>query len=436
MALRLRTAAWHGDHVLDLEIPDTWEVCIHAPATGPPLSADEIERRIAAPVNQPPIRELCAGRTRPLIIVDDLNRPTPAADVLPALLRQFTDAGIPAGNITVLIGSGTHAPTNHEGAEKKVGAAVMKSCRVRIHDCEENVVKVGRTSFGTPVTVSRDVVQSDFLVSVGGVYPNFTGGFGGGSKAVLGVLGFRSIAALHYGHRSSGRGVQSTESSFRRDLDEIAALLGLETGVLVAVDSDRRIVDLICGDHRALYSDYLSSTKGAFRAPRPDANTRIVISNAYPSDLSLTFVQMKGMAPLGAAPPGASRIVVASCSDGLGFHGLFPFMNAPPFHRLRILPHRIAKNLHEPRAFAGKVFARLTRRRARRRSEARPAAPSSATWLYCPSPEAAASLPSNIPGIRTSSSWAEIVRAVTAEQGSDGELRTVVYSAAPLQWFE
>jgi nickel-dependent lactate racemase len=436
MELRLRTAAWHGDHVLDLEVPETWEVSIHAPATGPPLSADEIERRIASPVDQPPIRKLCAGRTRPLIIVDDLNRPTPAADVLPALLRQFTDVGIPTGNITVLIGSGTHAPTNPEGAAKKVGAAVMESCRVRIHDCEENVVKVGRTSFGTPVTVSRDVVQSDFLVSVGGVYPNYTAGFGGGSKAVLGVLGVRSIAALHFGHPSSGRGVQSAETSFRRDLDEIAALLGLETGVLVAVDADRRIVGLTCGDPRALYSGYLSSTKDAFRAPRPDANTRIVISNAYPNDLSLTFVQMKGIAPLGAAPPGASRIVVASCSEGLGFHGLFPFMNAPRFHRVKMLRHRIAANLHEPRAFAGKVLARLTRRRTRRGSGGRPAAPGLLTWLYCPSPEAAASLPSNIPGIRTSSSWSEIVRAVNAEQGSDGGLQTIVYSAAPLQWFE
>ena len=253
---------------------------------------------------------------------------------------------------------------------------------------------------------------------------------------MLGVLGLSSIAALHFGHRGSGRGVQTNESSFRRDLDEIAALLRLETGVLVVVNADRRIVDLTCGDPRALYSDYLSSTKVAFRAPRPDADARIVISNAYPNDLSLTFVQMKGMAPLAVAPRGASRIVVASCPEGLGFHGLFPFMNAPRFHRVQMLRRRIAANLHEPRAFAGKLLRRLTGRRRGRRSGDGSDAPRLPIWLYCPSSEAVASLPSDIPGIRTSSSWSQIVRAVNAEQGSEGRLRTIVYDAAPLQWFE
>src|SRR5216683_1120545 len=34
-------------------------------------------------------------------------------------------------------------------------------------------------------------------------------------------------------------------------------------------------------------------------------------------------------------PPVASRIAIAACSEGLGYHGLFPFLNAPRFHLLR-----------------------------------------------------------------------------------------------------
>ena len=75
---------------------------------------------------------------------------------------------------------------------------------------------------------------------------------------MLGVLGFRSIAALHFGHPSTGRGAQPPENSFRRDLDEIARLLGLETGVFVVVDADRQIVDLACGDVHALTGQFLS----------------------------------------------------------------------------------------------------------------------------------------------------------------------------------
>ena len=143
---------------------------------------------------------------RPLIIVDDLNRPTPAAQVLPLLVRQFTEAGIPKENVTIMVGPGTHAPPTPEAVVKKVGADLVRDCRVRSHNSREPVVMAGRTSFGTPVLVPKEVLASDFVVGVGGVYPNYSAGFGGGAKAALGILGFRSIAALHSRHGSIGWG--------------------------------------------------------------------------------------------------------------------------------------------------------------------------------------------------------------------------------------
>jgi nickel-dependent lactate racemase len=434
--LQLRTAAWYGDRSVELDLPDSWDVSVFAPSTGRVLTDTEIRQRLDSPVGQRPIRERCSETTRPLIIVDDLNRPTPVSRVLPLLVQQFTDAGVPMANITILIGPGTHAPPSADAVAKKVGADLIQSCRVRVHDRDQRVVKVGRTSFGTPVLVSEEVVKSDFLVGVGGLYPNHTGGFGGGSKAALGVLGFRSIAALHFGHESAGWGSRGENDTFRRDLDEIAGLIGLETGVFVVVNADREIVDLASGDVHSLHTSFLAATKEAFRAPRPEPDVRIVISNAYPSDLSLTFVRMKGTVPLASAPDGASRIVVASCDEGLGFHGLFPFMNAPRFHRELMLRRRIAANLNKPRRLANKGMSRLARVAGRRRG-GRSAAPSRhPTWLYCPSPEGLAKLPPEVPGIRMTSSWSEVVDGVTAEQDHDSPLRTFVYAAAPLQWLE
>jgi lactate racemase len=438
LTLRLQTAAWYGDRAVDLELPESWNVSVFTPTTGRVLTDAEVWGRLESPVGQRPIRERCSETTRPLIIVDDLNRPTPASRLLPFLVRQFTHAGIPMRNITILVGPGTHAPPSADAVAKKVGDDLIHSCRICVHDRNQPVVKVGRTSFGTPVLVSKEVATSDFLVGVGGVYPNHTGGFGGGSKAALGILGFRSIAALHFGHESVGWGSHATNDTFRRDLDEIAQLIGLETGVFVVSDTDRQVIDLACGDINQLYASFLASTRDAFRAPRPDPDVRIVISNAYPSDLSLTFARMKGMVPLSLAPHGASRIVVASCIEGLGFHGLFPFMNGPRFHRQRMLRRRIAANLNKPQRLAKKGASRLalTRIPTRRRLE-QPSAPSGhPTWLYCPSPGSLARLPPRVPGFRMTSSWWEIVDGVTAEQNYESPLRTSVYTAAPLQWLD
>ena len=196
--------------------------------------------------------------------------------------------------------------------------------------------------------VNKHVVDSDFLVGIGGLYPNHSVGFGGGSKLALGVLGFHSIARLHWGHHSVGWGASNNVSSFRRELDEIAHLIGLNTSVSLLLDSEGEVVDVSCGNYSAYYADLLGSAREAYRAPYPDYRTDVVISNAYPADLSLTFAQMKAFHLLNAASLDASRIAIASCSEGLGFHALFPFMNAAKYHRQRMMVMHGRMLLGEP----------------------------------------------------------------------------------------
>src|SRR5438105_11927909 len=86
--LELRTAAWYGDRTVSLELPESWDVSTFTPTTGPALSETEMQERLESPIGQRPIRERCSETTRPLIIVDDLNRPTPASHVLPLVVRQ------------------------------------------------------------------------------------------------------------------------------------------------------------------------------------------------------------------------------------------------------------------------------------------------------------------------------------------------------------
>jgi nickel-dependent lactate racemase len=428
--LRLRTGAWYGDRLVTVHVPPLWDIEVFTPNVGASLTDAQIAQRLESPVGQPPIRELCRGKARPVVIVDDLNRPTPASRVVPALLRQFEDAGIAARNVGIIMAPGTHGAPRADALAKKVGAEAAGSCQLHIHDCNRDVVKLGSTSFGTPVLVNKHVVESDFLVGVGGLYPNYTAGFGGGSKLALGVLGFRSIATLHYAHPGMGWGTPNSHSTFRRDLDEIARMIGLGTTVSVLLNADRDVIDMVCGDPHTYYADALRSARAAFRAPLLDERADVIISNAYPNDLSLTFVRMKGIAPLNRAPLGASRIAIASCAEGLGFHGLFPFMNAPRFHRQRMRAEHARMLLTNPGLLAHKVRGRLTRGFGSRRD---PAAPYP-IWLYCPDPTNAAGLPAEIPGMRVTSSWDEIVEAVRREQGDRAALRALVYGCAALQW--
>jgi nickel-dependent lactate racemase len=431
----LTTAAWHGDQPLPLEFPEHWRVTTWWPDTPAPLSDAEIAAAFERPIGQAPIRELAYGRSRPLVIVDDLTRPTPAGRVLPVVLRHLADAGVPAEAVRILVGTGTHGPPSRDAMTRKVGPEAASSCRLLVHDHTRNLTRIGRTSFGTPVVVNREVLTSDLLIGVGGVYPQHTTGFGGGSKLALSVLGKRSIVSLHYGHPSM-EGSYEIRNDFRRDLDEISRMIGLATSVSLHVDASRRVVRVTAGDPLRHYQQAVEFSLRAYRAPLP-GDADVVVSNAYPIDVSLTFMRSKGITPLLHARPGASRVLLAACSEGVGHHGLFPFPNGTRFQRQI---HLARKMRVRPRAAAAKAGALAVRRvraavGARRAGTApRPAGQAGVRpiLLYVPG-QRPGSLPAELPGMTLVHEWADVLARIGDEQGGRDALEVVIYPCAPLQ---
>ncbi len=421
----IRTGAWHSDQPLTLAFPREWQVTTFWPSTPPPLSDRQISEALEHPVGQAPIGELCQGKKRPLVIVDDLTRPTPAGHIMPWLLRQFRRVGIPDASVTILLATGTHPAPASLGVAKKIGQEAATRCRVVVHDHRAKGVMLGRTSFRTPVIVDKEVPACDFVMGIGGVYPNYTAGFGGGSKLALGVLGTNSITHLHYKHGAAGWGMSGQGGTFRKDLDEIAQMMGLGTLIIVHANADCEPVRLVCGDAGLIYAESESASRQYYAAPPPN-DADVVIANAYPEDLSLQFANMKGAKLLSQTAPGASRIVLASCHDGVGDHGLFPLLRPPSAFRSLV---RIA------RAKTWRQIARGVLKKVRPSDHRRKPGPSRhPIWLYQIDP-ASMDLPA-VPGMRIARSWEHILAAVAQEQNGKKHLRAVIYPCAPMQFFD
>lgn len=430
--LEFRTGAWHGEEALSLLFPESWDVTVLWPQTPPALTDREIAESLDRPIGQPPIRELCRGRLRPLIIVDDLNRPTPVGRVMPFVLAHFRQAGIPAQSVRILLATGTHGAPHPDSLRKKVGPEAASACQILVHDASRNCAAVGRTSFGTPVLVDKSVLASDFVMGIGGVYPNYTAGFGGGSKLALGVLGYRSIKNLHFRHSGMGWGQHETGDPLRTDLNEIAKMIGLNTIVSLQINATREVIRVACGDHFLYYGDEVVFARRYFTAAAPNG-ADVVVSNAYPSDVSLTAVHQKGTAPLQQAGPAASRIVLASCTEGIGHHGLFPVANRPRFFGALQITRQIS--IMKPRELAASLARRLRRGLRSSSAETSRSGWKHAIWLYQPG-HRSGGLPANVAGYRLAHSWADVVRGVQAEQGGRQRLKICVYPCAPLQGIE
>jgi lactate racemase len=440
----LRTSAWYEESVLPLRFPQGWEITTLWPSTPPPLTDDEIRKALEDPFGQPSLRHLAAGKRRPVVLVDDLTRPTPADRIMPFILEQFEAAGVRSEDVTIVMAAGAHGPPPRASIAKKVGPRAAARCALVGHDHRRDAVKVGRTTFGSPILVNRVVAAADLLIGVGGIYPQHSTGFGGGSKLALGVLGTRSIIRLHYGHSGMG-GSYRTDNPFRAELDEISDILGLHSMISVHVDANREVVRVRSGDHRRYYDEEVRFAKMTFSAPGP-GDAAVVISNAYPADVSLTFGRSKGVMPLLRAAPGSSRVLISACPEGVGRHDLFPFVDKSRWHRQRHVarvvrarpgeaPGRIARRLSR------NLQGRAARARFGRRSDRDAGAGTksaltekSSLWLYAPT---AAQLPASVPGMTRITTWAGVMEAIDRQHGYPQlPLRVVVYPCAPLQVLE
>ena len=434
--------AWYGDQTVAVQFPDHWEVIEHRPRTPRALTDDDVIEALRHPCGQLPIRELAKGRNRPVIIVDDCTRPTPAARVLPHILGELQHAGIPADHIEVVVATGTHGPPGHSALHQKIGEVALSRCRVHVHDDKHDLVHLGRDSRGSPILVNRHVAAADYIIGIGGVYPQNSTGFGGGGKLVLGVLGRRSIVNLHYGNPSE-HGSYNVDNDFRRELDEIAELVGLETSICLHVDAHREVVRITTGDHRAFYRDVVAFAAGSYRAGLPQ-DADVVVANAYPMDLSLTFLRSKAITPLLRAGPRASRILIAGCPEGVGRHGLYPFLDHTPAARLKhVYRHLLVHPRQVPRAAAGKA-AQLLRSTSSRTMSRRPPArtpmespdgrrgtAARPIWLYTPNIELRAR---SSRSFRIMGSWEEMLGQIRQEQAGRA-LRVALYPCSPLQVF-
>jgi hypothetical protein len=230
-------------------------------------------------------------------------------------------------------------------------------------------------------------------------------------------------------------GTHEFDNAFRCDVGQMARQIGLLTMVSIHVNADREIVRVVAGDHFRYYADAALFSRDAFGAP-PPGDADVVVSNAYPMDVSLTFTHHKGIVPLARAAAGASRIAVASCPEARGFHGLSPFVDPPPVQEQREMLRRLAVmgTSNALRKLIARCWRRLQGRSAARIHRARPGHRfQSLAFLARGYPE---SLPVPIRGMVAKSSRLDVVGAVEREQGKGRRLRVAVYPCAPLQCIE
>ena len=321
--------AWHGDGWLELTFPRGWRVQTYWPTGGPDIGQEGIDKAFDNPISTPKVEKLVRGKDRISIAVDDLSRPTPAARILPTLLRRLEAGGAKLDRVHVVLAIGTHRPMLRDDIVKKLGAAAVDQIEVRSNHPYDNLVVLGTSARGTPVHICRYFAEADVKIGVGSIVPHGVPGFAGGAKVVApGVCGVDTIAALHQPGRHRLGLAKIEDNDFRADIEQfVGDQVGLDCIVNAVPNATREIAGLVVGNMIAAHRAGVELSKRVCATTMPPEPVDVAICNAYPKDSDFHQITHALHALRSSSEPvvkpGGTVVLVSASPEGYGYHGLY-----------------------------------------------------------------------------------------------------------------
>jgi lactate racemase len=347
----------YGHTALPVRLPVTrlQGVVEPLPAGAVGREADLLAQALADPIGTRPLREVARAGQKAVIVTSDLTRPCPSERLLPPVLDELAAAGVADADITIVLALGLHRPMSAAEIEAAVGGPVVRRVRVVNHD-PTDTLRLGVTSFGTPVELYRPVVEADLRVCLGNLELHYFAGYSGGAKAIL--PGCASRAAVNANHSMMVRPEASAGrldgNPVRADLEEGVALVGVDFILNVVVDGQHRIVGAVAGDVLAAHRAGCQMVARRGIVPiEGRAGIVLVSAGGSPKDVNMYQAQKALDNAACAVQDGGVIVLVAECPEGLGNRTFESWMaGSSPDEILERIQHEFVLGGHKAAAVA------------------------------------------------------------------------------------
>ena len=280
----------------------------------------EVARALAHPIGTPRLGEIVHPGEKIAIVTSDITRPCPTWRIIPALLDELYAAGCRREDIALVFALGSHRHHTPEEQRKLAGERAWAEIRCVDGD-PSDCVHMGATNCGTPVDITRIVAEADRRICLGNIEYHYFAGYSGGAKAIM--PGCSTREAIQSNHRMMVREEAHAgnldSNPLRQDLEQAAAICGVDFIVNVVLDEHKQIVRAVAGDlveaHRegCKFLDQMYLKKIDSRA-----DIVLVSQGGAPKDLNLYQTQKALDNAKHAVKPGGTIILIGSCREGLG----------------------------------------------------------------------------------------------------------------------
>ena len=319
----------YGSGHIALELPGSTS-CIRIEPEGLPAveaPGKILRRALDQPIGTPTLRELARGKATAAILVPGKTRLAATAHYVPALLDELRSGGLAAEKITIHLATGTHEHHLEADVAHLLGP-VASQVRCVAHACRapEQLTALGRTSAGTPVSISTAVLDADLKILTGRIVPHYFAGFSGGRKALIpGVAGFDTICANHRLTLAEERGIHPAvaptsleDNPVHRDMVEAAALARPDFCLNTILDGDGELRSAVAGDWQAAFAEGCRVVDRCFHQ-RLSEPVDVLVTSAGGLPHDCNFMQaLKAVLNLHTiVRPGGEILWLAECAGGM-----------------------------------------------------------------------------------------------------------------------
>lgn len=351
--MKLEFGYGNGVQIVDIPRKNLLGILQAAPVRHERCGADAVMWALNHPIHAPMLHQMVRPGQKIAIITSDISRPLPSYQILPCVLDELYRANVLPEDITIVLALGSHRKHTRDEIIRLVGKACYETVRCvdsEVTDC----IHMGETSRGTPVDITRTVAEADFRICLGNIEFHYFAGYSGGAKAIMpGVSTPLSIQANHrYMVAPTACAGRLDGNPVREDLEEAAAICGIDFIVNVVLDEHKKIVFAVAGDMIRAHRVGCAYLDQMYRRPIPEkADIVLVSQGGAPKDVNLYQTQKALENAKYAVKDGGTIILIGACQEGMGSEIFSKWLTEAPtphamveriFHDFQLGGHKAA----------------------------------------------------------------------------------------------
>ncbi len=291
------------------------------------------------PLGTKPLSEILDPGASVAVALDGTITPHLATTAVSSIADQIVQVGSSLENVIVVIGNGCREQSDPELLEALKGDESLEGISVVEHTRRSTtIIEVGTTSGKTNVEVNSNFVGADLHIVVGDVRIDPYTGFGGAHSTILpGISGQSTVEENRRRafEENAAPGVIEANSVLA-DVMEAARLSRVDIAVNLIPNPNGRLLKAFSGGVEESWRRAVQELGDSYKV-KADSNADIIVISSGGSKFD--FDLYHGIWALHSASlvakKGATIILLAECSEGLGVDGISKLSHIDSLSELR-----------------------------------------------------------------------------------------------------